>query len=171
MKIFETERLVLRQLSTDDAAFILSLLNDPGWLQFIGDKGVRNLDDAKDYILQGPVAMYASHGFGLWLVEEKTSRVPTGLCGLIKRDSLEDVDIGYAFLPDYRALGYALESATAVMNYGHEVLSLSRIVAITSPDNQRSVQLLEKLQMRAGGIEKLTGLDGEVMFFTRDFPG
>jgi RimJ/RimL family protein N-acetyltransferase len=148
LKVIETDRLNLRRLSDDDAEFILELLNDPSFLRFIGDKGVRTLDDARDYILNGPVDMYNRLGFGLYLTELKESGVPVGICGLIKRDSLEDVDIGFAFLPRFWAKGYAYESASAVMAYGKTVLGLKRIVAITSPDNYASGRLLEKLGLR-----------------------
>lgn len=167
-KILETDRLILRKLSVDDAAFILKLVNDPLWLRFIGDRGVHTLADARDYILKGPVAMYARLGFGLYLVERKRDGPPLGICGLIKRDALEDVDLGFAFLPEYRAQGYAYESAAAVLAYGQSVLGLKRIVAITSPDNDRSANLLEKLgftfekmfQLPAADEVKLFALDG-----------
>ncbi len=99
VNVLSTERLILRRLTTGDAEFIFELLNDPDFLRFIGDKGVRSLDDARGYILSGPVASYAQHGFGLWLVELKGSNTPVGICGLLKRDALDDVDIGFAFLP------------------------------------------------------------------------
>lgn len=145
MKVLETERLILRRLATDDAAFILELVNDPSWLRFIGDKGVRTLDDARDYILNGPIEMYARLGFGLYLTELKNGSVPIGICGLLKRDSLDDVDIGFAFLPKYRSKGYAYEAAAAAMAYGRRELGLNRIVAITSVDNHASERLLQKL--------------------------
>ena len=152
MIVLETERLTLRWLDVKDAPFILELLNDPAWIQFIGDKGIRNLEDARDYILNGPVAMYHSLGFGLYLVERKEDLMPLGICGLIKRDSLEDVDIGFAFLEKFRSKGYAYESASAVMDYGEKTLGLNRIVAITSIDNHNSAKLLEKVGLR---FEKL----------------
>jgi len=148
LKVLETDRLVLRWLSTDDAEFILELLNDPSFLRFIGDKGVRTLADARQYILNGPVEMYVRLGHGLYLVELKEGGIPVGMCGLIKRDGLDHVDIGFAFLPQYRAQGYAYEAASAVMTYGKDVLGLKRIVAITSPDNDASGRLLEKLGLR-----------------------
>lgn len=148
MKVIETGRLNLRRLTTDDAEFILELLNEPSFLRFIGDKGVRTLDDARGYILNGPVEMYNRLGFGLYLTELKESGVPIGICGLLKRDSLEDVDIGFAFLPRFWAKGYAYESAAAVMAYGKRVLGLKRVVAITSPDNDASARVLEKLGLR-----------------------
>lgn len=165
----ETERLILRQLTTNDAEFILELLNEPSWLRFIGDKGVRTLEDARNYILNGPVDMYARLGFGLYLTELKESGVSIGICGLIKRDSLEDVDIGFAFLPAYWSKGYAIESAFAVMEYGKNVLALNRIVAITNPDNHSSIRLLEKLGMNFERIIKLSDDADEVKLFGIDF--
>ena len=142
MKILETERLVLRRAVVEDSEFILELLNDPAWLRFIGDRGVRTLDDARAYISKTLVAMYERLGFGLYLTELKGEGVPIGLCGLIKRDSLEDVDIGFAFLPEYCGKGYGYESASAVMAYGRKALGLKRLVAITSQDNEASVLCL-----------------------------
>ncbi len=168
MKVLETDRLILRRLSPDDAAFIFELLNDPSWLQFIGDFGVRTLEDARNYILKGPIAMYARRGFGLYLTELKESHVPIGLCGLIKRDSLEDVDIGFAFLPRFRAKGYAYESASAVISYGKHVLGLKRIVAITSPDNQSSAKLLEKLGLQFERLIQLPQDPEELKLFAID---
>jgi RimJ/RimL family protein N-acetyltransferase len=155
-KVLETERLILRHLSTEDAEFILRLLNDPSWLRFIGDKGVRTIEDACSYILQGPVEMYSRLGFGLYLVELKEEAASIGICGLIKRDSLEDVDIGFAFLPKFWGQGYAYEAASAIMEYGRNALGLQRIVAITSADNDSSVKLLEKLGFRFEGMVKLS---------------
>jgi RimJ/RimL family protein N-acetyltransferase len=152
--VLETQRLTLRRFAPGDAAFILELVNDPDWKRFIGDKKVASLDDARGYILKGPVAMYERVGFGLWLAALKDG-TPIGMCGLIKREGLEDVDIGFAFLPRYRANGYAHEAAAATLTYGREVLKIARIVAITSVDNAGSIRLLEKLGMR---FEKLVSL-------------
>ncbi len=167
-KILETDRLILRRLSVEDNEFILELVNDPSWLRFIGDRGVHTLEDARDYILKGPVAMYARLGFGLYLVERKSDGIPLGICGLIKRDALEDVDLGFAFLPEYRAQGYANESAAAVLAYGKSVFGLKRIVAITSPDNDRSAELLEKLGFTYEKMIQLPDDDSEVKLFARD---
>lgn len=158
MIVLETERLTLRWLDVKDAPFILELVNDPSWIQFIGDKGVRNLEDAKNYILNGPVDMYNKMGFGLYLVERKEDLTPLGMCGLIKRDSLEDVDIGFAFLEKFRSNGYGYESASAVIEYGKNELGLKRIVAITSIDNTASGKLLEKVGLR---FEKIISDSGE----------
>ncbi|MED1055775.1 GNAT family N-acetyltransferase [Bacillus mycoides] len=158
MIVLETERLALRWLDVKDAPFILELVNDPAWIQFIGDKGIKNLEDAKKYILNGPVDMYNKMGFGLYLVERKEDFTPLGMCGLIKRDSLEDVDIGFAFLEKFRSKGYGYESAAAVIEYGVQKLGLKRIVAITSIDNVASGTLLEKAGLR---FEKIISDSGE----------
>jgi RimJ/RimL family protein N-acetyltransferase len=162
MRVLETERLVLRWLSADDAEFMLALLNDPAWLRFIGDRGVRTLEGARDYIVNGPMAMYSRFGFGLYATEIKETGAVAGLCGLVKRDGLDDVDIGFAFLPAYRSQGYAYEAASATMAYARDTLGLERIVAITSEDNHSSGRLLEKIGLR---FEKMVQLpnDGEVL--------
>lgn len=171
-KILETDRLILRQLSVADSAFILELVNDPLWLRFIGDRGVHTREEAQDYILKGPVAMYARLGFGLYLVELKRTGLPLGICGLIKRDALEDVDLGFAFLPAYRAQGYAYESAAAVLAHGQSAFGLKRIVAITSPDNDRSARLLEKLGFTFEKVIRLPDDEGAVKLFALDtLPG
>jgi [ribosomal protein S5]-alanine N-acetyltransferase len=151
LNVLETERLILRWLTTDDAAFILELLNEPSWIRYIGDKGVRTLEDAKNYILTGPLNMYSQLGFGLYLVERKQGRTPIGICGLLKRDTLEYPDIGFAFLSKYQTQGYGFESASATLKYGHEQLHLKRILAITSMDNHGSSKLLEKIGMKFEG--------------------
>src|ERR1700730_8346186 len=130
MILLETDRLILRKLSFDDAEFILELLNEPSFLRFIGDKSVRSLDDAREYILNGPVASYERNGFGLYLVQLKDSREEIGISGLVKRDSLPAADLGFAFLPNYWNKGYAFESAAAVMTYARDTLRLDRILAI-----------------------------------------
>jgi RimJ/RimL family protein N-acetyltransferase len=163
--VLETARLVLRRLSTDDADFILELLNQPSFLRYIGDKGVRNSEDAIRYIQTGPIASYERFGFGLYLVELKKTGAPIGMCGLLKRDSLPDVDVGFAFLPDYWSQGFAYESAAAVMNHGREAQGLRRIVAITSLDNDASIKLLEKLGLRFESLIKLAEDQPEVKLF------
>ena len=155
MNILETERLVLRQFTTGDAEFILELLNEPSFIRNIGDRGVRTLSDAERYIEKGPVASYARFGFGLYLVALKDSNESIGMCGLIKRDTLEDADIGYAFLPKYWSKGYALESALAIREYARNVIGLTRLVAITDPENQGSIRVLEKIGLK---FEKMVRL-------------
>jgi len=146
--IATTARLTLREIDASDAPFILTLVNDPAWLRFIGDKNVRTQSDACRYIEAGPAAMYAQRGFGLWLAERSEDGVPIGMCGLIKRDALPDIDLGFAFLPAYRGNGYAFEAAQAAIEFAWERLRLGRVVAITAPDNDDSVRLLERLGFR-----------------------
>jgi len=148
MKSLDTDRLSIRRLTVDDAGFILRLLNEESFLRNIGDRGVRTLDDARAYILTGPVASYERYGFGLFLVEGRHNQTPMGICGLLKRDGLDDADIGFAFVPEFWSQGFAFESAAAVMCFGRDVIGLPRIVAIVSPGNDRSISLLEKLGLR-----------------------
>ncbi len=169
MHVLETERLIVRQLRIEDAEFILELLNEPGFIQNIGDRGVRTVADAEQYILNGPVASYQQNGFGLWLVALKESGEPIGMGGLIKRDILEDVDIGYAFLHRFWGKGYAYEAALAVLHYGRDVIGLKRLVAITAPENPGSIRVLEKIGLRFVKMINLPGYDEESRFFEVDF--
>ncbi len=155
MTVIQTERLILRRFTVDDAQFVLTLLNDPSFLRYIGDKNVRNLDDARQYILNGPVASYQQHGFGLYLVELRESHTPIGMCGLLKRPELPEPDIGFAFLPDFVKKGFAFEAAAAVLRQARDELKLQRILAITTPDNEPSIKLLQRLGF---GFERLTKL-------------
>ncbi len=145
MRVLETPRLALRRLTADDAPFILELVNVPAFLRNIGDRGVRDLDDARAYIANGPVASYARHGIGLWHVALREDGTAIGMCGLLKRDTLEHVDIGFAYLPAWWGKGYAREAAAAVMEYGTRTLGIPRIVAIVSPGNAASIRVLEHI--------------------------
>lgn len=147
-KLIESERLYIRELNIGDCAFIVELLNDPDWIKNIGDRGVRTNADAAEYLRKGPLKSYEENGFGLFLVAIKGENTPIGMCGLIKREGLNDVDIGFAFLPEYRSKGYALESAQAVMTLAREKYKLNRVVAICLPENKPSVVLLEKIGLR-----------------------
>lgn len=162
----ETERLRLRPLNGNDAAFILELLNEPSFIRNIADRGVRTVEDARRYILTGPVSSYEKFGFGLYAAELKDSLIPIGMCGLLKRDSLDDVDIGFALLPRFWSKGYALEAARVVMAYGRQTLRLRRIVAITAPNNQSSARVLEKLGLRYEKTVQLEGIPGESWLYT-----
>jgi RimJ/RimL family protein N-acetyltransferase len=167
---YETDRLALRRLTPDDAEFVLGLLNDPSWLRFIGDRGVRTLDDARAYILKGPVASYERHGFGLFLTVRKEDGIPIGICGLLKRDTLPDADVGFAFLPQFWSKGYGFEAAAATLAYGRKAHGLKRIVAVTSPDNAGSIRVLEKLGLRYEKMIRLTPDAAEIKLFGIDFP-
>jgi RimJ/RimL family protein N-acetyltransferase len=160
--------LTLRRLSLDDAKFIVEMLNDPAFLRFIGDKGVRTEEDARQYILSGPMDSYQRHGFGLWLVELQDSPTAIGICGLLKRETLSDVDLGFAFLPRYRAQGYAVESAAAVMGYARTVLGIGRLVAITNEDNTGSHRVLEKIGFRFERMIRLPGEGAEIRLMASD---
>ena len=144
MRVLETSRLTLRHLCPADAVFVRQLLNEPSFIRYIGDRGVRTDEDARRYILQGPMASYERNGFGLYLVEVNEQGTPAGICGLLKRDSLEDVDLGFAFLPHFWRRGYAFEAASAVLADAAQ-RGLTRVLAITSPDNVASIALLGKL--------------------------
>jgi len=169
LNILETERLILRQFSLEDAPFILELVNDPSFIQNIGDRGVRTLDDARSYIQKGPVASYARNGFGLYLVALKDTGESLGMCGLIRRDGLDDVDIGYAFLPRFWSKGYAVEAARAVKIYAKDQVGLKRIVAITDPANEGSIRVLEKLGLHFEKMVRLSADDIELKLFAVDF--
>ncbi len=143
--VAETERLQIRHFTLEDAPFILELVNQPAWIQFIGDRGVHTLAQAEAYLQNGAMASYEAHGFGLYLVQRKADGGRLGMCGLIKRPSLPYVDIGFAFLPQFTGQGYAFEAATAVLHHAQHDLNLSPILAITATDNQRSIKLLQKL--------------------------
>jgi RimJ/RimL family protein N-acetyltransferase len=142
--IVETPRLVLRRLTPGDAPFIRRLVNDPDWLRYIGDKNVHSDDDALRYLETGPLGMYRRLGFGLYAVELKEKETLIGMCGLLKRDMLDDVDLGFALLPEFRGRGYAGEAAAGALAHGR-ALGLKRIVAIATPDNDASKRLLKRL--------------------------
>jgi RimJ/RimL family protein N-acetyltransferase len=164
--LIETPRLRLRRLAPGDAPFILELLNDPAFLQYIGDKGVRTEEDARGYIRNGPMASYERFGFGLFLVSLTTGE-PIGMCGLLKRDSLDDADLGFAFLPGFRADGYGFEAAVAVLAHARAAWGLTRVLAITSPDNVASIGLLEKLGFVFARMAQLKEAEPSVKVFAR----
>ena len=147
-KILETERLSLREFHLNDAKFTLQLLNTPTWLTFIGDKNVHTIKEAENYLTSGPMTSYKEHGFGLWLVSLKERNKPIGMCGLIKRDYLAEVDIGFALMPDYAGLGYGYEIASATLTYSRNILLIDKVVAITDANNASSIKLLNKLGLQ-----------------------
>lgn len=159
MKAIETNRLLVRKMHAADAPFMLSLLNEPTWLKFIGDRGVKTLADAERYIQDGPLASYQRYGFGFYLVALKDCATPVGICGLAQRDYLPDPDIGYAMLAQFEGKGYASESAAAVLEYARSTLRLPRLLATTRDYNHGSAKILEKIGMRrkAGTVHSETG--------------
>lgn len=162
MKVLETARLTLRRLTLDDAEFMLGLLNEPAFIANIGDKGVRTLAEARQFLLTGALASYERHGFGHYLVELTQGRLPIGTCGLIHREFINEIDVGFALLPAFWSQGLAAEAAAAVMAYGHTQLGIKRIVAVVSPGNVASIRVLEKLGLRYAGPTQLAA-DAEVI--------
>ena len=165
MTVLDTERLLLRPITVDDAEFILALLNEPSFLRYIGDKQVRNVEDARQYILNGPIASYERHGLGLLLVELRDSHTRIGMCGLLKRDELPEPDIGFALIPDFWNKGFAFEAAAAVLQDARDRLKLQRILAITSLDNDASIKLLERLGFKFERVTRLAPDREEIKLF------
>jgi RimJ/RimL family protein N-acetyltransferase len=148
LQVLETDRLVLRWLEPTDAAFMHELMNDSGWLEHIGDRGIRSVDDARRYIVERLRDQCLRLGYGLNLVELRDTGEPAGICGLVKRDWLEDADLGFAFLPRFRGRGLACEAAQACLQHARDVLGMRRVAAIVAAGNPRSIRLLERLDLR-----------------------
>ena len=165
MRVLETERLTLREATTDDAEFVLELLNEPGYIRWVADRGLRTPDDAARYIAEKFQPSYAQHGFGFYVVELKDGGLPIGICGFAKRETLEDPDIGFSFLERFWGQGYAFEAAAATFAYGQRVLGLTRIVGVTAPGNASSIKLLERLGLRFEKIIQLPGFGTESKLF------
>jgi RimJ/RimL family protein N-acetyltransferase len=165
MRVCETSRLIIRQFTIDDASFIFRLLNTAIWLTYIGDRHIRGLNDARNYLVNGPLASYHHYGFGLYLVELKEDHTPVGMTGLIKRKGLEEVDLGFAFLPEYTGQGYAYEAASAVKEYALTTLKLPRVAAITTEKNEHAISLLNKIGLHHEKMVQLPGSDTEFMYF------
>jgi len=166
MIVLETERLVLARLSYDDCDFIVELLNEPGFQQYIGDKMVRSRDDAREYLRKGPVGSYERHGFGMFMVRNRNNNAPIGICGLVQREEFAAPDVGFAFLKRFWANGYAVEAATAVLEYGKNILQLPRIIAMVDPENEASVRLVEKLGLTFDGMVRMPGESHDINRYT-----
>lgn len=146
-------------------------MNDPDWIRYIGDRNVRSLEDARVYLEKGPIAMYERAGFGMWVMERKGTGEPVGTCGLIRRESLDDVDIGFAMLPQHRGRGFALEASRAVLEYAWNVIGLTRVIAIVSPGNAKSIRLLETIGMRFERKVRMPGDSEEISLYGRNRAG
>jgi RimJ/RimL family protein N-acetyltransferase len=170
MSVLESERLVLREFDLDDADFVLELLNEQAFVRFIGDKGVRTRADAQEYLRKGPLDSYRRFGFGLYLASLRAEGTPIGMCGLVKRDGLADVDVGFALRSSYWSRGYAVEAAKAVLDYGRRTLKLGRIVAIVNPDNRASIAVLEKIGLEFERMVRLPGSGAELKLFAPAAP-
>jgi RimJ/RimL family protein N-acetyltransferase len=171
LQVGETARLVLRRFTLDDAEFVRVLVNEPGWLRFIGDRNVRTVEDARAYIENRLLGPYERLGFGFYRLERKDDGTPVGLCGLVKRDGLDDADIGFGLLACFEGHGYAHEAALEIVRQARDVHALTRLVAITRPDNAHSIALLEKLGLRLERTVRLPGDDTELNLYAMNLPG
>jgi RimJ/RimL family protein N-acetyltransferase len=169
MKIIETERLKLVKVSLDDAPFIVKLLNEPSFLEYIGDKGVRTVEDAVKYIKKEFLGSYEQRGYGLMLVKLRDEDVPIGICGIKKRNSLDLPEVGYAFLSEYQSMGYATESARAAIDYARKEHGLRRIAALTAPENAASIRVLKKTGFQFEKMVDLRDFNSENKLFIADF--
>ncbi|MGJ8591702.1 MAG: GNAT family N-acetyltransferase [Aquaticitalea sp.] len=169
MIIAETERLILSKLNLDDAAFFMELVNTPKWLKYIGDRNIHTIHDAENRIKEGHLKSYETKGFGFYkLLLKSENNKPIGTCGLIKRDTLDDVDFGFAMLPAYERKGYGYESSLAILELAKSEFNLNRIAAITLPHNSNSIKLLEKLGFTYEKMVKPFEDEKELMFFAKN---
>jgi [ribosomal protein S5]-alanine N-acetyltransferase len=164
--VLETERLSLREVELTDAPFMLELLNSPGFLENIGDRGVREEDQARAYIEERVLGSYRDHGFGMWLAVQKADGAPVGLAGLVRREGLETPDVGYAFIQKVWGRGYAQEAAAAVLAHAQGPMGIPKLAAITTPENFASMAVLRKIGFTYQGMIQLPGIDRESTYFT-----
>ena len=164
--MLETERLTIRKLTVDDAPFFFELVNDDDWIRFIGDRNVHTISDAEDYIKNRIMASYSQSGFGFYLVSEKSTNIPLGISGFVKREQLEHADVGFAFLPIGRGKGYAYESTKALMDYGKKEFQFTTILAIANNDNERSHSLLKKIGLQFKEHIRLYEEEDEISLFS-----
>ena len=167
--VIETDRLILRKFISDDFPLIYKLLNSPGWLKYIGQRGIKGEDDARGYIENLIIPGYEKHGFGFYLMLRKDDGTHMGMCGLVKRDTLDDIDIGFAILPEYEGKGYTTEAAIATMEFAKNEIGLKKIAAITVPYNTGSIRILEKLGMKLEKMINIPNDPEELMLYVREF--
>lgn len=163
--VIETERLFLRKFTLDDADFMLEMLNTPTWLRFIGDRGVRTVEEAMEYLRNGNIRSYREYGFGFYVVVIKETQESIGICGIVKREGLEDIDIGFAFFPQFMSKGYGYEAASATLNYALNDLKIKRIVAIIDPENVSSIGLIKKIGLVFEKMIQLSPKETELLLF------
>ena len=164
-EILQTERLILHKLTLNDTDFIIELVNSPGWLQYIGYRNIHTKEDAIRYLVDGPLKSYEQNGFGLLLIQLKSTKTPIGMCGLLKRDVLLLPDLGYALLPAYEGKGYITESTSAYLAYVAQELQIEKLMAITSVNNEKSIRVLEKLHFVFERYMNMSGDDHPVRLF------
>lgn len=166
---FETDRLILKPTSEEDAEFILELLNSPKWLKNIGDRNINSVELARDYIKTKSMAQYERLGYSNYTIVRKSDNVKIGTCGLYDREGLEGIDVGFALLPEYEKLGYAYESANKLIEAAFTDFAISELIAITLIENISSQKLLEKLGLRLQGTIKLPDDEEELLLYKITF--
>ena len=170
MIVAETERLLLSKFTLDDAPFFLELVNTPNWIKYIGERNIKTVEQAEDAIKKGHLKSYATHGFGFYTLQLKSEQNNTiGTCGLIKRDTLDHADIGFAMLPKYEGKGFGFESSMAVLKLAKEQFELKKVLAITLPTNQNSIKLIEKIGLSYEKRVKPFEDDEELLLFAKTF--
>lgn len=165
-----TDRLRLERLTENDAALMLAIWNDPAFIRYVGDRGIRNEEESLTAMREGALKLWSELGIGPYRVSLADGEDAIGICGLFKRENIDVPDIGYGFLPDHCGNGYAFEAACAVRDHARDVMGLHRICAIVSPDNARSIHLLEKLGMTESGTVRMPGEDEDILMFRIEFP-
>lgn len=165
LRVCESPRLTLRRVTLDDAAFLLRQVNEPGWLRNIGDRGVHTLDHARRYIEVRMLHAYGALGYGMYLIESRADGRPLGLCGLVKRDTLPEPDLGFALLQEHWGRGYAVEAGRAVMRYAHDPLGLQKLLAIVTPGNAPSRRVLEKLGFAVEGRMRTEAQEPQLVLY------
>ncbi len=161
----ETEHLRLRWLTLDDAELMLAIWNDPAFIRHVGDRGIRTIDEARAAMAKGALQLYEKYGYGPYHMALKDDDTAIGICGLFRRDNLDDPDIGYGVLPEYCGKGYGYEGSRAVMQHARSNLALDRVIAIISPDNEASIGLIRKLGLRFERMHRMHEDDDEVCMY------
>ncbi|WP_034060881.1 GNAT family N-acetyltransferase [Lacinutrix jangbogonensis] len=168
MIVAKTDRLIISQFTIEDASFFMALVNTPNWIKYIGDRNIKTTEQAEERITNGHLKSYKTHGFGFYILRLKDSLKPIGTCGLIKRETLDTIDFGFAMLPEYEGLGFGFESSQAILKLAKEVLQIEKLVAITLETNKNSIKLLQKLGFHFEKIVKPFEDDEELMLFAKN---
>lgn len=164
--MIETERVLLQEVTSEDKSFLFELMNTASWIQYIGDRNIRTVEDAEEYIEKNIRKAYQEYGLGMYKMVSKENDKPMGLCGLLKRDYLNSIDIGFAILPEYEGKGYTYEAAKAVRDFGFNTLKTEKIAGITMEENVKSRKLLEKLGLKYVGMVRTSPDTEEIMLYS-----
>lgn len=167
--VLHTERLELRWLTPDDAPLMLAVWNDPAFIRHVADRGIRNLEQARAALEGGPLKLYADYGYGPFRVRRRNDGADLGICGLFRREGLDEPDIGFAILPDFCGRGFAFEASAAVLDHARDALKLSCVTAIVSPQNEASIGLLEKLGLHYERPIRMPADDHDVSLYRIEF--